>query len=191
MRLFIYPRKGQDVLRQDFLPQDLLSHGLLPQGSQLQECLVAGSRDNIPFESNLALATTPKLTAPPTSTSSKAPTILFRVHAATFNPADHKVPLTPIVGSFLNTKPATPALDYAGVVEAVPDGEQDVRGWRTIDFKILDKPGLEAPCLDVVFIYNHYISRLERVYKQSRKRDATCVSFQEIIALFVVATRQS
>ncbi|KAL5378560.1 hypothetical protein PMIN06_010467 [Paraphaeosphaeria minitans] len=166
MRLSVSPRKGQDLLPRDFLPQNLLSQGLLPQGRQLQECLVAGSRDNIPFEFDLALATTPKLTVPPTRTSYKAPTILVRVHAASLNPADDKVPLTCIVCSFLNTKPANPALDYAGVVEAVPD--QDARVWRTIDFRILDKPGLEAPCLDVVSIYNHYISRLERVYKQSQ-----------------------
>ncbi|KAL5384650.1 hypothetical protein PMIN04_012841 [Paraphaeosphaeria minitans] len=119
---------------------------------------VAGSRDNIPFESNLALAITPKLTV-------QALTIVVRVHAASLNPADDKVPLTCIVGSSLDTKPANHALDYAGVVEAVPD--QEARGWRTIDFRILDKPSPEAPRLDVVFIYNHYIGRLKRVYKQS------------------------
>lgn len=32
------------------------------------------------------------------------------------------MPLTPIVGYFINSKPATPALDYAGVVEAIPKG---------------------------------------------------------------------
>lgn len=38
------------------------------------------------------------------------------------NPADHKVPLTPLVGYLINSKPATPGLDYAGVVEAIPKG---------------------------------------------------------------------
>lgn len=32
------------------------------------------------------------------------------------------MPLTPIIGYFLNSKPATPGLDYAGIVEAIPNG---------------------------------------------------------------------
>ncbi|KAL5380721.1 hypothetical protein PMIN02_010525 [Paraphaeosphaeria minitans] len=77
---------------------------------------------NTPFESNLTINTIPKLTAPTQSTSLKTPSILIRIHAASLNPADHKVPLTPLVGRFLTPQPATPGLDYAGIVEAVPDG---------------------------------------------------------------------
>ncbi|OAG02552.1 putative zinc alcohol dehydrogenase [Paraphaeosphaeria sporulosa] len=77
---------------------------------------------NTPFESNLTLNTVPKLVAPSQSTSEKKPSILIRIHAASLNPADHKVPLTPLIGHFLTPKPATPGLDYAGIVEAVPDG---------------------------------------------------------------------
>ncbi|KAF2443954.1 putative zinc alcohol dehydrogenase [Karstenula rhodostoma CBS 690.94] len=77
---------------------------------------------NHPFESNLTLNKVPKLRAPSKSTSDKTPSILVRVYAASINPADHKVPLTPIVGYFINSKPATPGLDYAGVVETVPAG---------------------------------------------------------------------
>lgn len=77
---------------------------------------------NHPFESNLTLGDVPRLASPPTSTSPKSPSILIRVHAASLNPADHKVPFTPIVGYFLTKKPATPGYDYAGVVEAVPEG---------------------------------------------------------------------
>ncbi|KAJ4348143.1 uncharacterized protein N0V89_009515 [Didymosphaeria variabile] len=77
---------------------------------------------NDPFESNLSLNTVPKLQAPSKCSSEKTPCILVRVYAASINPADHKVPVTPIIGYFLNSKPATPGLDYAGIIESIPIG---------------------------------------------------------------------
>ncbi|KAF1973539.1 putative zinc alcohol dehydrogenase [Bimuria novae-zelandiae CBS 107.79] len=77
---------------------------------------------NEPFESNLSLDTIPRLEAPSTCKSEKDCCILVRVHAVSINPADHKVPLIPVVGYFLNKKPATPGLDYSGVIEAIPPG---------------------------------------------------------------------
>ncbi|KAJ4300709.1 hypothetical protein N0V90_002797 [Kalmusia sp. IMI 367209] len=77
---------------------------------------------NKPFESNLTLNTVPRLQAPSKCTSDKDRCILIKVRAASLNPADHKVPVTPVVGAFINSKPATPALDYAGEIIAIPPG---------------------------------------------------------------------
>ncbi|KAL1601713.1 hypothetical protein SLS60_006628 [Paraconiothyrium brasiliense] len=77
---------------------------------------------NNPFESNLALNSVPKLQAPSKCSSDKTPCILVRVYAASINPADYKAPATPIIGYFLNSKPATPGLDYAGIIESIPTG---------------------------------------------------------------------
>ena len=67
------------------------------------------------------IATTPKPKCP-SSGSPKKQCLLIRVHAVAINPADYKLPLTPVVGMLMNRKPATPCLDYAGVVVEVPKG---------------------------------------------------------------------
>jgi NADPH:quinone reductase-like Zn-dependent oxidoreductase len=41
---------------------------------------------------------------------------LIRVHAASLNPVDYKLPELPIVGRMAISKPATPGLDFSGVV---------------------------------------------------------------------------
>jgi NADPH:quinone reductase-like Zn-dependent oxidoreductase len=76
---------------------------------------------NKPFESNLSLNTVPKPKVP-SSGSDKKQCILVKVHAASLNPADYKVPTTPILGYLINSKPATPSLDFSGVVEEIPKG---------------------------------------------------------------------
>lgn len=75
-----------------------------------------------PFESNLSLNTISMLKVPAASHSDKQLCILVKVHAAALNPADYKVATTPILGYFINSKPATPGLDYAGVIVAMPKG---------------------------------------------------------------------
>lgn len=79
------------------------------------------STRNDPFESNLALNTIPMLKVP-SSGSDKKQCILIKVHAVSLNPADYKVPLIPIVGYFIVSRPATPGLDYAGIVVEIPKG---------------------------------------------------------------------
>ncbi|KIW01590.1 uncharacterized protein PV09_07062 [Verruconis gallopava] len=80
------------------------------------------STRNKPFEANLVLNSIPILKAPASSTSLKDRCILVKVHAASINPADYKVPTTPILGYWINSKPATPGLDYSGVIEEIPNG---------------------------------------------------------------------
>jgi NADPH:quinone reductase-like Zn-dependent oxidoreductase len=76
---------------------------------------------NKPFESNLSLNTIPQFKVPATG-SPKSQCILIKVHAAALNPADHKVPVTPILGYLINKRPATPGLDYSGVIVEIPKG---------------------------------------------------------------------
>lgn len=76
---------------------------------------------NKPFESNLSLNTTTVPIVPSKGAESKQ-CILVKVHAASINPADHKAPLTPLVGKYFNRKPATPGMDYAGIVVQIPAG---------------------------------------------------------------------
>jgi NADPH:quinone reductase-like Zn-dependent oxidoreductase len=73
-----------------------------------------------PFESNLSLNTIPILKVPSSGLTPKTQSVLVKVHAASLNPADYKVPTTPILGYLINSKPATPGLDYSGVVVALP-----------------------------------------------------------------------
>jgi len=80
------------------------------------------STRNKPFESNLKLNTIPQFKVPASGITDKTQAILVKIHAVSLNPADYKVPTTPILGYFMNKKPATPGLDYSGVIAAIPDG---------------------------------------------------------------------
>ena len=53
----------------------------------------------------------------PLPTHSLAPgEVLIKVHAASLNPVDYKLAEIPIVGRFAIPKPATPGLDFSGIV---------------------------------------------------------------------------
>jgi NADPH:quinone reductase-like Zn-dependent oxidoreductase len=78
------------------------------------------STRNKPFESNLSLNTIPILKVPASGLSPKTQCVLVKVHAASLNPADYKVPTTPILGYWITSRPATPGLDFSGVVVALP-----------------------------------------------------------------------
>jgi NADPH:quinone reductase-like Zn-dependent oxidoreductase len=76
---------------------------------------------NKPFESNLSLNTIARPNAP-SSGADKKQCVLIKVHAASLNPADYKLPTTPILGYLVNSKPATPGLDYSGIIVEIPKG---------------------------------------------------------------------
>ncbi|KAL1613126.1 hypothetical protein SLS60_001358 [Paraconiothyrium brasiliense] len=67
-------------------------------------------------KTTLESALTLNPTAPLPSRPLRPGESLIRVHAASVNPIDYKLPELPIVGRLAIPKPATPGLDFAGVV---------------------------------------------------------------------------
>ncbi|KAJ9629554.1 hypothetical protein H2203_001928 [Taxawa tesnikishii (nom. ined.)] len=66
------------------------------------------------LEKNLQLNTSAPL--PPSAKSLAPDQTLVKIHSASINPVDHKLPELPVVSSIIIKKPATPGLDYAGEV---------------------------------------------------------------------------
>jgi NADPH:quinone reductase-like Zn-dependent oxidoreductase len=77
---------------------------------------------NKPFESNLQLNTVPQFKVPASGLTDKKQSILVAVHAVSLNPVDYKMPMNPILGYWINSKPATPGLDFSGVIAQLPSG---------------------------------------------------------------------
>jgi NADPH:quinone reductase-like Zn-dependent oxidoreductase len=73
-----------------------------------------------PFETSINLIDTPLPSVP--KTSGTKPCILVQVHAAGLNPADYKLPVTPILSSLIIKTPAIPGLDFSGTVVEIPVG---------------------------------------------------------------------
>lgn len=71
------------------------------------------------------------LTLNPTATLPPSPlprgSYLIRVHTASLNPVDYKLPSLPLVGRLLIPKPATPGLDFTGtIVQTTPSSRLGV-----------------------------------------------------------------
>jgi NADPH:quinone reductase-like Zn-dependent oxidoreductase len=75
-----------------------------------------------PFEKSIELNEVPRPAVP--RASENKPSILVQIHAVGLNPADYKLPLTPVVGSLIIKKPATPGLDFSGTVVEIPIGSK-------------------------------------------------------------------
>lgn len=78
------------------------------------------------FESALSLHPTAPLPSRPLAEGES----LVRVHAASLNPVDYKLAELPLVGRFAIPKPATPGLDFAGVVARAGPGSRFEVGQR-------------------------------------------------------------
>lgn len=68
------------------------------------------------LEKNLKL--NPNAPLPPSAHSLKPNQTLVKVHSASVNPVDHKLPELPFIGGLVVRGPATPGLDYSGTVVA-------------------------------------------------------------------------
>jgi NADPH:quinone reductase-like Zn-dependent oxidoreductase len=73
-----------------------------------------------PFERSISLNDTALPLVP--KTSGTKPSILVQVHAVGLNPADYKLPVTPIIGSLIIKKPAIPGFDFSGIIVELPGG---------------------------------------------------------------------
>ncbi|KAK5653210.1 hypothetical protein OQA88_9108 [Cercophora sp. LCS_1] len=75
------------------------------------------------LEKNLTLSTI----ALPTLPTNGPPSLLVRILSASLNPADHKLPELPIVSRIMIRTPATPGMDFSGVVASVSPSVTDFK----------------------------------------------------------------